>query len=81
MDDRTLTIRVECHAGYRGEETPRRFWIGERRVEVADVLDRWLAPDHRYFKLRGDDGDIYIVRHDSAADRWEMTMFQRGERG
>ena len=81
MDDQTPTIRVECHAGYRGEETPRRFWIGERLVEVAEVIDRWLAPDHRYFKVRGDDGDIYIVRHDAAADRWEMTMFQRGERG
>jgi hypothetical protein len=78
MDEQTLTIRVECHAGYRGEETPRRFWIGERLVEVAEVLDRWLAPDHRYFKVRGDDGDIYIVRHDGAADRWEMTMFRIG---
>jgi hypothetical protein len=41
------------------------------------VLDAWLAPDHRYFKLRGDDGDVYIVRHDSQADCWELTMFKR----
>ncbi len=78
MDEAVLLIRVECYAGYRGEETPRRFWIDERCVEVADVLDRWLAPDHRYFKVRGDDGDTYILRHDGAADRWEMTMFRRG---
>ena len=80
MTDDILTILVECQAGYRGEETPRRFWIGERLVEVAEVLDRWLAPDYRYLKVMGNDGDIYIVRHDGAADRWEMTMFQRGER-
>lgn len=80
MDEGDLAIRVECHAGHRGEETPRRLWIDERRVEVVEVLDRWLAPDHRYFKVRGDDGDVYIVRHDAAADRWEMTMFQRGGR-
>jgi hypothetical protein len=72
-----LAIRVECYAGHRGEETPRRFWIDERLVTVADVLDRWLAPDHRYFKAAGDDEGVYIIRFDVAAERWEMTMFQR----
>ncbi len=71
-------IRVECYAGYRGEETPRRFHLGTRRVEVLDVLDRWLAPDHRYFKVMGDDGDTYILRHDVEHDRWELTLFNRG---
>lgn len=71
-------IDVECHAGYRGEETPRRFRLGDRRVEVVAVLDQWLAPDHRYFKVRGDDGDVYILRHDSVRHVWELTMFQRG---
>jgi hypothetical protein len=73
-------IAVDCYAGHRGEETPRRFRLGPRSVDVADVLDRWLAPDHRYFKVRGDDGDIYILRHDPQADAWELTMFQRGVR-
>ncbi len=78
MSGEVLAIRVECYAGHRGEETPRRFLVGERAVAVVDVLDRWLAPDHRYFKLLGDDGGVYIVRHDAAADRWELTMFGGG---
>jgi hypothetical protein len=69
-------IRVECHAGYQGEETPLRFSLGERLVEVREVLDRWLAPDHRYFKVLGGDGDVYILRHDPREDRWELTMFE-----
>ncbi len=68
-------IRVECHAGGRGEEEPRRFWLGERRVEVREVIDRWLAPDHRYFKLLGDDGGVYILRHDEAGGEWTLTLF------
>ena len=72
-----MIVRVECYAGYRGEETPRRFFLGERRVEVVDVVDRWLAPDHRYFKLRGDDGGVYILRHDVESGLWDMTMFER----
>lgn len=68
-------VRVECYAGHRGEETPRRFFLGERKIEVVAVLDRWLAPDHRYFKVRGDDGCCYILRHDPTVGTWELTLF------
>lgn len=71
-----MDVRVECYAGYRGEEEPRRFWLGGRSVEVCEVLDRWVAPDHRYFKLSGDDGGQYILRHDEPSDRWELTLFR-----
>lgn len=75
MSDRHLAIRVECYAGYRGDETPVRFFMGALKVEVLEVLDRWLAPDHRYFKLKGDDGAVYIVRFDVPSSEWELTMF------
>ena len=70
-----LVIKVECYAGYRGEETPVRFYLGERCIEVKEVLDRWIDPAHRYFKLRGDDDGIYILRYTSSDDLWEMTLF------
>ena len=73
-------MKVECYAGYRGEETPRRFYLGTRCVEVVDVLDRWLDPEYRYFKLRGDDKGIYILRHSVDEDSWEMTLFNSGSR-
>jgi hypothetical protein len=74
-------IHVECYAGHRGEETPRTLVIGDRRVEVIEVLDRWLAPDHRYFKLKGDDGDVYIVRCSEATHEWELTLYRRNDHG
>lgn len=70
-------IRVACYSGFQGEETPRRFWLGERCVEVREVIDRWLAPDHRYFKVLADDNGIYILRYDPRADRWELIFFNR----
>ena len=73
---RATGLRVECYAGYRGEETPRRFTLGTRRVEVVEVLDGWLAPDHRYFKLLGDDGACYILRHDIESGAWELVLFE-----
>ncbi len=78
MADEVLRIEVECYAGYRGEETPRALRLGEKTVHVTEIVDRWLAPDHRYFKLVGDDGDTYIVRHDEASGQWELTLFRRG---
>jgi len=71
-----MKIRVECYSGYKGEETPRRLVIGEQVIGVAKVLDQWLAPDHRYFKVEGDDGSIYIVRHDMISLQWELTLFE-----
>ena len=73
-------VKVVCYAGYRAEETPMRFYLGERCIEVMDVLDRWLDPAHRYFKLRGDDNGIYILRHSINEDCWEMTLFDSGTR-
>ena len=71
----SLTVKVECYAGHRGEESPKRFYLGPRCVEVVEIADRWLAPDHRYFKVVGDDGATYILRHDSVSNGWELTMF------
>ena len=70
-------LRVECYADHRGEERPRVLYIDDRKVFVEEVLDAWIADDHRYFKVKGDDKDLYIIRRD-AASNWELTMFRRG---
>jgi hypothetical protein len=65
---------------------PRRLsWRGDAAtvqprgapVEIAEVVDRWLAPDHRYFKVKDSQGDLYILRNDVPAERWELTLLRR----
>lgn len=73
----TEKIQVVCHAGYRAEEAPVRFLLGERMIEVEEIIDRWMGEDHRYFKVRGDDKARYILRHDWTTGNWELTMFDR----
>ena len=73
-------LRVECYAGHRADTEPRRLFIGARAVAVTEVIDRWLDPKHRYFKLRGDDGGIYLVRQDTLSNQWELTLFDSGRR-
>ena len=71
-----LEVRVECH----GQGVPQRFFIGQRAITVTDTLDRWLDPEHSYFKLRGSDGGIYILRHEVRDRHWELILFDSGTR-
>jgi hypothetical protein len=70
-----MSIAVECYAGYRGDQEPRAFWLGERRVEVNAVVDRWYAPSRRWFRVAAEDGDTYILRHDETSGEWELAAF------
>lgn len=74
-----MKIHVECYAGYRGEETPRCIRLANQHIGIKRVIDRWLAPDHRYFKVLGEDDATYIIRHDMLAGEWELTFYQAAE--
>jgi hypothetical protein len=41
------------------------------------VIDRWLAPDHRYFKILGEDRAVYIIRHDTRRWIWELIFYNQ----
>ena len=74
---RSRPVRVECYAGYRGEETPRRFLFAGDWLEVETVVDRWRDPDHRYFKVHAGDGGTYLLRHGTESHRWELVAHTR----
>lgn len=71
-----MEIRVVCYEGYAANEVPRALFLGERRVEVAEVRDRWRGEKYDYFKLAASDGDIYIVRYARAEDRWDLVLVE-----
>jgi hypothetical protein len=71
-------IRVECYAGYRADERPLRFTLRGRVFEVVDVEDRWYSPGAIYFRVRADDGDFYVLRHEEGIDVWTLDAFRAG---
>ncbi len=71
-----MEIKVESYSGYRGEETPRCLLTEIRKIRVKKILDRWQAPDYRYFKIIGDDDALYIIRHDQKSWKWELTFYR-----
>ena len=72
-----MRIRVELAASHGVDDAPRRFFLGERAVEVGRVLDRWLSLDHSYFKVAGTDGATYILRHGAKSGEWTLVLFER----
>lgn len=77
-----MDIRVECYAGYKAGERPLRFSLGQRVIEVVNVLDRWYGPDASYFRVEGSDGDLYVLKHMVEEARWELSSFtRRGSHG
>jgi hypothetical protein len=76
-----MRIQVDCGAA-RANEGPRRFVLGDFTIEVDDLLDRWYGDDADYFRVRGGDGHLYVLKHLRAPDRWELSSFTRhGSRG
>ena len=71
-------IHVECYAGYRADERPLRFTLLGRVFEVLEVEDRWYSPGAVYFRVRADDGNFYVLRHEEGIDVWTLDAFRAG---
>lgn len=69
-----MNVRVECYAGYRAEETPRRLLLDGRSVEVVELLERWRTPQARGFRLRGDDGALYLLVQENRSGQWTLEI-------
>lgn len=74
-----MQIRVECYAGSKADERPTRFRLGDHWLVVDEVLDQWYGPDDIFFKVRAEDGDLYILRrsHSESEANWTLESFRR----
>jgi hypothetical protein len=71
-----IPVQVECYSGYKKDERPLRFILGERLFEVVTVDDRWYSPAASYFRVQADDGNVYVLRHDEGQDQWSLEAYR-----
>jgi hypothetical protein len=73
-----MSLRVQCYAGREADEKPLRFQLNEHEYLVEEVLDQWYGPEHQFFKVRTDDGNLYILRHQTSVPNgdWELVSFR-----
>ena len=69
-------ILVECYAGHRADERPLRFSLRGRKYEVSELDCQWYSPQASYFRVRADDGNYYVLRHDEGQDFWTLDGFR-----
>lgn len=74
-----MRIWVETRENALGDREPCRFRVGLRSVDVVAVLDRWLHPEHGYFKVQVADGAVYILHQDAKAGQWEIALYESGQ--
>jgi hypothetical protein len=72
-----IRIKVECYAGYKAEQRPVRFILGDQALDVAEIEDQWYSPSSRHFRVRAGDGNIYVLRYDEEAGRWSLDAFRK----
>ena len=63
-------IEVIAYSGYRDEEAPRTILFRGERIEVIEILKRWIeerSEDRsrkRFFKIKGSDRAIHLIYYD-----------------
>jgi hypothetical protein len=66
--------RVDAYAGYRGDEEPRALWVGDRRVDIAQILRRWVEPEARYFDVQLVTGGRHRLRCAQSTASWQQRI-------
>ena len=67
-----VPVTIECYEGRKADERPVRFRLGEYDYFIEEIVHQWYGPDGAFFKVRADDGDMYVLRHDASMDTWSL---------
>ena len=78
-----MNVEVACYSGYKGDERPVRFRLGSQDYSVEEVLDQWYGPQDLFFKVRANDGNMYILRRGLSTPEgdWSLESFRDAKRG
>jgi hypothetical protein len=75
LEEKAIVRRTDLKA----DERPVRFRLDGREYIVEEVLNQWYGPQDVFYKVRADNGNLYILRQQtSAPDRsWDLVSFRR----
>ena len=77
--EENVKLEVDCYSGRKADERPVRFRLEGRQYLVEEVLDQWYGPQDEFYKIRADDGNLYILRRASSSPEgaWHLVSFRQ----
>jgi hypothetical protein len=74
-----MRLDVECYAGRKPDERPVRFSLHGHAYAVEEVVDQWYGTESTFFKVRADDGNLYILRQQTSEldGPWDLVSFRQ----
>lgn len=78
-----LPIAVKCYSGFKLNERPLSFFLHDREFTVMDIEGSWFEEDEAgntkctCFRVRADDGDLYLLGYDEGSDSWSLRRIWR----
>jgi hypothetical protein len=74
-----MRLKVECYSARKEGERPVRFWLDDHEYSVEEVVDQWYGPEHLFFKVQANDGNLYIIRRETSAPdgSWDLVSFRQ----
>ena len=72
-----MELEVNCYSGRKADERPVRFRLDKRDYTVEEVLDQWYGPDDAFCKVRAQDGNVYVLRHQTSDGSWYLVALRQ----
>jgi hypothetical protein len=75
-------IEVIAYSGHRGEETPRVIVLRQKKIEVVEILSRWIEENaenrnrRRFFIFKASDGILHKIFYDEKTMEWYEGMLR-----
>ncbi len=78
-----MKLEVNCYSGRTADARPVRLRLDGHEYLVEEVLDHWYGSSDTYFKVRADDGNLYILRRETSTPDgpWFLESFRQLPRG
>ncbi|MDY7038404.1 MAG: hypothetical protein SV375_19880 [Thermodesulfobacteriota bacterium] len=72
-------IKVIAYSGYKANERPLSFTIDDQRLEVRDIMGRWVEADKDFFKVIANDNKIYTLSWNRETDLWFIEKISKNQ--
>ncbi len=76
-------VEVRCYSGFKANERPLSFVVSDREFSVMDIEGSWFEENEKgrerrvCFRVRADDGDLYLLSCDEKRDDWILRRIWR----